>query len=56
MIVIVWALVPVAGVVCASAVAVVVVLAVLRGTASQDRAAVVRAAAEVVRAVRGGRK
>lgn len=51
----VWILLPVAGLVCAALAAVLIVSVALRGCASGDRAGVLRAAAEVVRAVRGKR-
>ncbi|MFE2145207.1 hypothetical protein ACFXA3_26315 [Streptomyces sp. NPDC059456] len=50
-----WALVPVAGMLVAAATAVAIVTVALKGTASRDRATVLKAVAEVVRAVRGRR-
>nr|WSW48738.1 hypothetical protein OG296_37035 [Streptomyces sp. NBC_01001] len=50
-----WALVPVAGVLVAAAAAVLIVMVALRGTASRDRATVLKAVAEVIRALRGSR-
>jgi hypothetical protein len=50
-----WALVPVAILLMTAATAVVIVMVALRGTASRDRASVLKAVAEVIRAVRGSR-
>ncbi|MEV1246612.1 hypothetical protein ACIBO2_26975 [Nonomuraea sp. NPDC050022] len=50
-----WALVPMAGVACAALAAVLMVLIATRGCAAADRARVLRALAEVVRAVWGKR-
>ncbi|MFJ9448627.1 hypothetical protein ACIRRH_43595 [Kitasatospora sp. NPDC101235] len=50
------ALVPVASMLVAAASAVAIVMVALKGTASRDRATVLRAVAEVIRAVRGSRK
>ncbi|MFB7287787.1 hypothetical protein [Actinacidiphila glaucinigra] len=50
-----WALVPVAILLVTAATAVVIVMVALRGTASRDRATVLKAVAEVIRAVRGRR-
>lgn len=50
----VWVvLLPAVGVLCAAVTAVVGVTVVLRGTNSHDREGVLRAVAEIVRAVRG---
>jgi hypothetical protein len=48
-----WALVPVASVLVMGATAVSIVMVALRGTASRDRAPVLKAVAEVIRALRG---
>ncbi|MCX4538924.1 hypothetical protein OHA79_45090 (plasmid) [Streptomyces sp. NBC_00841] len=50
-----WALVPVASMLVAATAAVLVVVVALKGTASRDRATVLRAVAEVILAVRGRR-
>ncbi|MCF4140444.1 hypothetical protein L1856_31760 [Streptomyces sp. Tue 6430] len=50
-----WALVPVAGMLVTAATAVSIVMVALKGTASRDRATVLKAVAEVIRAVRGRR-
>ncbi|MFD8723876.1 hypothetical protein ACFV2H_39475 [Streptomyces sp. NPDC059629] len=50
-----WALVPVAGMLVMATTAVSIVIVALRGTASRDRATVLKAVAEVVRALRGSR-
>lgn len=47
------ALVPVAGLMVVAGAAVRIVVVALKGTASRDRALVLRAVAEVIRAVRG---
>ncbi len=47
------ALVPVAGLLIVAGAAVRIVVVALKGTASRDRAPVLRAVAEVIRAVRG---
>ncbi|WP_371788092.1 hypothetical protein OG404_09075 [Streptomyces griseoaurantiacus] len=52
-----WAtLVPVAVALVAAAAAVLIVIVVVKGTASRDRATVLKAVAEVIRAVRGSRR
>lgn len=52
----VWAaLVPVAAVLVTAITAVLVVVVTMKGTASSDRAMVLQAVAEVIRAVRGSR-
>ncbi|WP_371099940.1 hypothetical protein [Streptomyces sp. PU_AKi4] len=53
--VIAWILVPVAGMLAAAAAAVLIVGLALKDTASRDRARVLSAVAEVIRAVRGRR-
>ncbi|MER5200808.1 hypothetical protein ACWD3J_45755 [Streptomyces sp. NPDC002755] len=53
--VIAWALVPVAGTCVAAAAAVVIVVVALRGTAARERATVLKAIADVIRAIRGSR-
>ncbi|GAB2460225.1 hypothetical protein [Streptomyces incanus] len=53
--VIAWGLVPVAGMLVAATAAVLIVGLALKGTASRDRARVLSAVAEVIRAVRGRR-
>ncbi|WP_328978447.1 hypothetical protein [Streptomyces canus] len=50
-----WALVPVAGMLVAATVALLIVVVALKDTASRDRATVLMAVAEVIRAVRGRR-
>ncbi|CAM5539432.1 hypothetical protein BOQ63_005115 (plasmid) [Streptomyces viridifaciens] len=50
------ALVPVAVMLLAAAAAVTIVMVALKGTAPRDRATVLKAVAEVIRAVRGSRK
>ncbi|WP_225836669.1 hypothetical protein [Streptomyces sp. NK08204] len=51
----VWALVPVAGMVVVATAAVLIAVIALKGTAARERAHILRAAAELVRAVRGQR-
>ncbi|MGW4698112.1 hypothetical protein ACWEO1_37700 [Kitasatospora cineracea] len=53
--VIAWALVPVVGMLVAALTAVLIAVVALKGTASRERAAVLRAVADVVRAVYGRR-
>ncbi|MGW3668153.1 hypothetical protein [Streptomyces sp. NPDC005141] len=50
-----WALVPVTGMLVTATAAVLIVVVALKGTASRDRATVLRAVAEVILAVRGRR-
>jgi len=50
-----WALVPVVGILIAATAAVLIVVVALKDTASRDRATVLRAVAEVIRAVQGRR-
>ncbi|MFF5487645.1 hypothetical protein [Streptomyces virginiae] len=51
----VWALVPVVCMVVTATAAVLIVVAAVKGTPSRDRARILEAVAEVVRAVRGRR-
>ncbi|MFB8137879.1 hypothetical protein [Streptomyces mirabilis] len=51
-----WALVPVALTLVAAATAVLIIIVAMKGTASGDRASVLNAVAEVIRAVRGSRR
>ncbi|MEU6741903.1 hypothetical protein [Streptosporangium sandarakinum] len=52
---VVWALVPMAGLACVALAAVLMVFVATRGCASAERARVLRAVAEVIRAVWGKR-
>ncbi|MGW4513028.1 hypothetical protein ACWEO4_13685 [Streptomyces sp. NPDC004393] len=51
-----WVWVPVAVTLVAAVAAVLMVIVVVNGTASRDRATVLKAVAEVIRAVRGSRR
>lgn len=51
-----WVLLPVAITLVAAVAAVLIVIVAVKGTASRDRATVLEAVADVIRAVRGSRR